>query len=170
MYDLTGQRFEKLLVLERDFTTKDYNKEARWKCLCDCGNISIVRSYLLRKSKTKSCGCLRVETINKVDNTKHGLHNTRTYHSWEQMKQRCLNPKATRYPTYGAVGVTVCSRWMNFENFLVDMGERPEGHTLDRINPYGNYEPLNCRWATYKEQVHNRRRNHAVSEEVSTLC
>lgn len=101
---------------------------------------------------------------------RHGMHNTKTYHSWEQMKQRCLNPKATRYPTYGGVGITICERWSEFKNFYEDMGIRPAGTTLDRINPYGNYEPNNCRWATYKEQVHNRRRNHVVPEEVTPLC
>jgi hypothetical protein len=101
---------------------------------------------------------------------KHGMWQTRTYHTWEQMKQRCLNPKATKYPAYGAVGVVICERWLEFKHFLEDMGERPVGKTLDRINPFGNYEPSNCRWATYKEQVHNRRRNHVVSEEVSPPC
>ncbi len=85
----------------------------------------------------------------------HGFHNTRTYHSWEGMKQRCLNPKATKYPEYGARGITVCERWRRFENFLLDMGVRPEGKTLDRIDGNGNYEPDNCRWATPLEQQQN---------------
>jgi hypothetical protein len=76
------------------------------------------------------------------------------------MKQRCLNPKATAYAYYGGRGVTICERWMSFDNFLADMGERPEGRTLDRIDPYGNYEPSNCRWATYAEQTHNRRKTN----------
>ena len=170
MYELSNQRFGRLLVLKDDLSQSKAKQEKRWVCLCDCGNTTTVRSSLLRKGLTKSCGCLRIDTIRLVDNTKHGMWQTRTYHSWEQMKQRCLNPKATRYPTYGAVGVTVCDRWLEFINFLQDMGERPEGKTLDRINPFGNYEPSNCRWATYKEQVHNQRRNYIVSEEVSPPC
>ncbi len=170
MYELTNQRFGKLLVLEKETTIKKNSRECLWFCLCDCGNTTIVRSYSLRSGGTKSCGCLKGLGTKGV-NTKHAMSNTRTYHTWEQMKQRCLNPKATRYPTYGAVGVTVCSTWVDsFEQFLKDMGERPQGKTLDRINPFGNYEPGNCRWATYKEQVHNQRRNYNVSEEVRPLC
>lgn len=170
MYKLDNQRFGRLLVLEEDTVQPKTHREKQWFCLCDCGNTTVTRSYLLRKGITKSCGCLRVDTIKNVDTAKHGYYNTRTYHSWEGMKQRCLNPNSTRYSTYGAVGVTVCERWFDFKNFLEDMGERPEGKTLDRINPYGNYEPGNCRWATYKEQVHNRRRSHVAPEEVSPPC
>jgi hypothetical protein len=73
------------------------------------------------------------------------------------MKARCLNPKHARYPKYGGQGVTVCERWLEFPAFLSDMGERPKGYTLDRKDPYGNYEPINCRWATPKEQRRNQR-------------
>lgn len=97
----------------------------------------------------------------------HGMYNTRTYHTWEGMKQRCLNPNATRYNEYGAVGIKLCDRWLDFKNFLEDMGERPVGKTLDRIDPFGNYESENCRWATPKEQSNNQRR-HKRSEEVAT--
>ena len=96
---------------------------------------------------------------------KHGQWQSKTYHTWEGMKQRCLNPNATRYPSYGAIGVTVCNRWLDFKNFYMDMGDRPEGKTLDRIDPFGNYEPSNCRWATRKEQQNNQRR-HKLAKEV----
>lgn len=80
---------------------------------------------------------------------------TRTYKSWQSMKDRCLNPKATRYSEYGAKGITVCDRWLVFENFLADMGERPAGKTLDRKDNKKGYEPANCRWATYAQQTRN---------------
>lgn len=170
--DLTGQKFNRLLVLERTYEGVK-TKQARWKCLCSCGTFKNVDSYSLTRNQTKSCGCLQRDNRTNRDTssfTKHGMYNTRTYHTWEGMKQRCLNPNATRYPSYGGVGVLLCKEWYDFDGFLKDMGERPEGKTLDRINPFGNYEPSNCRWATYKEQVHNRRRNHVVPEEVTPLC
>ena len=87
---------------------------------------------------------------------KHGMYRTPTYRSWDGMKQRCLNPKATGYSRYGGAGVTVCDAWLTFGNFLADMGERPEGTTLDRIDPTRGYEPGNCRWATRSVQNRNR--------------
>jgi len=96
-------------------------------------------------------------------NYKHGhsLRNGKespTYQSWRHMKYRCLNPNCSDYKNYGGRGIKVCERWMDFTNFLADMGEKPEGLTLDRINNDGNYEPGNCRWATWKEQRQNQRK------------
>ena len=88
----------------------------------------------------------------------HGQVGTGAYSSWQAMRARCLNPNNREYLRYGGRGITVCERWQSFENFLADMGLRPEGLTLDRINPDGNYEPGNCRWATWTEQRVNQRR------------
>ena len=102
-------------------------------------------------------------------NYKHGYDGTPTYKSWQSMKDRCLNPNATSYPIYGAKGIMICERWMVFENFLADMGERPEGTSLDRKDSNGHYEPGNCRWATAIEQSRNRKSTKLNTDKVKEI-
>jgi hypothetical protein len=121
-----------------------------------------VRGYHLRGGRVKSCGCLRKEKVvengrTNPSNLQHGMCGSPTYISWENMRQRCDNPNATGWERWGGRGITLCERWDSFENFLADMGERPEGTTLDRIDNDGNYEPGNCKWSTSKEQQANTR-------------
>ena len=99
----------------------------------------------------------------------HGWVGTPTYRSWSCMKTRCTNPKRKEWPRYGGRGITFCARWVSFENFLADMGERPEGMTLDRIDNDGNYEPGNCRWATAPEQAHNSRVTKLTAEQIEWI-
>jgi hypothetical protein len=155
--DLTGKRFGRLVVLALHAEKSRFG----WVCRCDCGGERIVRGSDLIRGMSKSCNCLRKEMFAKRS-TKHGLCRSRAYQSWKGMKARCFNPRDRAYPDYGGRGITVCERWLIFENFYADMGERPPGMSLDRINNDGNYEPGNCRWATVAEQLANRRpRRHS---------
>jgi len=88
----------------------------------------------------------------------HGMFGTATYRAWNDMKKRCLNKTNKSYKYYGGRGITICERWLTFENFLADMGVRPAGLSLDRIDNNGNYEPGNCRWTTHQQQMVNRRK------------
>lgn len=160
--DLMCEKFGRLRVVG-DHPNQRGN--AQWLCHCDCGTEIVVRACNLKSGHTQSCGCLHSEHSREqsLKNRTHG-HGGRdkkrsiTYNSWYNMKARCSNPKATGYENYGGRGITVCKRWLEFENFLADMGERPDGLTLDRKNNEGNYEPSNCRWATRIEQNNNTRR------------
>lgn len=123
---------------------------ALFLCRCICGTEKKIRGENLRSKKAKGCGCVS-------PGYRHGLTKTRTYSSWTHMKVRCLNPNGKGYYLYGGRGIEVCGRWSKFENFYADMGNCPEGKSLDRIDVNGNYEPYNCRWATPSEQTYNRR-------------
>lgn len=125
-------------------------------CECSCGKETSAMGHQLLKGTKKSCGCLRFE--NKGMKPKHGLANTPTYQAWANAKDRCHNEKAKAYPRYGGRGIVMCERWLDsFDNFLADMGLRPEDLTLERVDNELGYCPDNCKWATYTEQNRNRR-------------
>lgn len=169
--DIIGKRFGRLVVEclgERAACGK-----LRYVCKCDCGKTRLVHRQMLLKGGTKSCGCLRSEMLAERSRT-HGHttggKSTKIYRVWATMIQRCTTPTDQKYYAYGARGIRVCERWMTFENFLADMGERPEGRSLDRIDNDGNYEPGNCRWATNIEQAGNTRQNRYVVVNGTRMC
>jgi hypothetical protein len=148
--DITGSHFGRLTVLRRS-KTRARNRQAMWVCRCNCGKTITVRGDGLRTQHTLSCGCLRIDRI-----TRHGEARSVEYMCWFNMHLRCSDPAIHNFHRYGGRGIKVCKRWFDFKNFLSDMGRRPNGMTLDRINNHGNYEPSNCRWATPKQQAYNR--------------
>ena len=155
--DLTGQRFGRLVVKRRTDNAK-YGG-ARWLCTCDCGENTTCLSGNLRGGKSKSCGCFNKEIAIKTRTT-HGMSGTREYVTWRSMKNRCQNPNSTVFDHYGGRGITICKEWVDsFETFYRDMGDKPNGLTLDRIDTNGDYTPSNCRWATQSVQCRNQRRN-----------
>lgn len=174
--DLNGKIFDKLTILNRVKNSKSGN--AQWLCLCECGNNKFISGSDIIKGKTKSCGCIRKETTTKR-NLKHGhskrQNSSSIYMIWANIIQRCTNPKHIGYKNYGGRGIIVCDRWNpkrggSFENFLEDMGERPLGLTIDRINNDKGYHKSNCRWRTIKEQSRNKRNNIFISFNGKTQC
>lgn len=168
LIDLIGEHFGRLIVIQR--MDNDKNQKTRWLCQCSCGNKIIAQSGNLQSSNTRSCGCLAREG----NNMSHGHSKkgkwSKTYESWAAMVQRCTDPNCLAYHRYGGRGITVCSEWMQFKNFLKDMGEPPVGYQIDRMNNNKNYYKSNCRWATRKEQARNTRSNHLETFKGKTQC
>jgi hypothetical protein len=152
----SGDKYGRLTIVKEvePYVSPSGKTYRKFNCLCECGNITNVMLNKLRNNSTKSCGCYQKEKA-----TTHGLHKHSLYKTWNNMIHRCYHSNHIHYKYYGGRGIKICDRWLNsFQNFLIDMGERPEGTTLDRKNNDGNYEPSNCRWATPKEQIKNRRK------------
>ena len=136
---------------------KGKRRRSFWKCECLCGVIKEVSQISLRRGASKSCGCLRIDNLSETL-TKHGMSFTKEYQAWRDMKDRCKNPNNKHYKHYGGRNIQVCQRWAeNFQNFYNDLGEKPEGTSLDRLDPDGNYEPGNVMWRSFKKQTDNRR-------------
>jgi hypothetical protein len=167
--DLTNKRFGRLFVvaLARVVPEKDYR--VYWRCWCDCGAEKDIRSDGLTSGLAQSCGCLQKEVSAQFKGTgsptyKHGGKGCREYRSWSGMKSRCFDRNHPRYQDWGGRGITVCARWRDdFAAFLADMGPCPTGHSIDRINNDGDYEPGNCRWADAITQRNNRRDSKRAS-------
>ena len=160
--EMTGRVVGKLLVTGA--AASGSTGKLMWLCVCECSNVRWVDGARLRRAETKSCGCMKgAPTHGHTRRTTKGAPRSGTYSSWYAMIGRCTNERNTFFQKYGGAGVTVCDRWRkSFAAFLEEIGERPDGMTLDRIDTTGNYEPSNCRWATRKEQARNVRRNRYV--------
>jgi|ERR1035437_9183951 hypothetical protein len=155
--NLTGNRFGRLTVINRDLGNTKHG--ASWLCMCDCGTERVTTSKLLRAGKTQSCGCLQRELVRKRATT-HQLGGTPEHRSWAAMHTRCRNKNRPQWKDWGGRGITVCTEWSRFEQFLLDMGPRPSlKHTLDRIDVNSNYFKENCRWADRVTQNNNQRRH-----------
>ena len=171
---LVGLKFGRLTVVS--YAGKDAHCRKYWNCLCRCGKPTTVRGDELNSGDILSCGCLHSEIVSRMlkDRLKHGCsvrgHMTPEYHAWANMHTRCSNSKTREFKRYGGRGIRVCLRWNDFRNFLADMGQRPAGKTIDRIDNSKGYEPENCRWATPKEQARNTRQNVTFEFNESRRC
>jgi hypothetical protein len=161
--DITGQRFGRLLTIR--FVGVEDN-QAAWLFRCDCGTEKIITGGSVKSGGIQSCGCLKNDQRHK-----HGYYGTPTYYSWQAMKERCTKPNHPAYHRYGGRGISFCERWKEFVPFLEDMGERPDGLSLDRYpNKDGHYEKSNCRWASPSDQMRNTSSNRMITFDGETMA
>lgn len=167
-----GDKFGRLTVIK--IIPRVIGIQKRVLCVCECGNkTKSLSAHSVMSGGSKSCGCYKkdVAIIRGKNSRKHGMCFSKEYSIWKMMKTRCLQKTHARYKSYGAVGITVCHRWLKFENFFEDMGNCPtKKHTLDRKNGKLGYSKYNCRWATSAEQNRNRSSNHWITFKGEKLC
>lgn len=173
--DLSGTRFERLIVIRLSDCHMEPRGEmvTRWLCKCDCGRESVVLRNSLVSGKTKSCGCLRLECSVQMGaaNLRHGMSKSPEYKVWSCMRDRCSKPDHPNAKNYFARGLRVCERWQLFENFYADMGPRPgAGYSIERKNNDDGYSPANCKWTTRKEQASNTRVNRFIEYDGKRMC
>jgi len=170
--DYTGKRFGRLVVIKYVGLSK--NRSRLWECICDCGKVRTTQIASLLNGNTRSCGCyqkLVMKRLNATARFTHGMSRTITYTSWRSMLIRCRNKKDEHWPRYGGRGIKVCERWVKFEAFLEDMGERPSpAHTIERKRNDGDYELDNCKWATSHEQSRNKGNTRKYWFDGKRLC
>lgn len=158
--DLTGERFNQLLVIRR---AENQGRRVMWVCRCDCGGEIVTRGHSIQTGHTVSCGCVGLKRLSDHRYT-HGKYGSRAYGIWQGMKSRCYSPGNTSYRIYGGRGISVCQEWReSFEAFYRDMGDPPEGFSIDRKDPDKNYCLENCRWASSFDQARTKRSNIHVS-------
>lgn len=165
--DLTARRFGRLVVIK--FAGKNKWNIATWECSCDCGGKKTVCSSSLKCGYTKSCGCISKE---RPSHTKHGGKGTKLYTTWKAMRERCYTKSSSSYSRYGGIGVKICEEWNDFSIFKKWAMENgySEDLTIDRINPYGNYEPSNCRWVTKTQQSRNKKDTVYIKINNKLVC
>ena len=160
-----GQKYGRLTVISFDgiySTNRKYVYYKKWLCRCECGNICSVLDSCLKNGHTRSCGCYSRD-LTIARSTTHGKNKTRTHRIWNAMKERCSKESQYGYKNYGGRGIKICSRWLNsFENFFTDMGECPDGYSLERIDVNGDYCPENCKWIPMRDQSLNTRRTKYI--------
>lgn len=169
--DLSGRKFGRLTAVRQASEMPRRTSGLVWECACDCGSTTHVPVGYLTSGNTTSCGCAHREMVSALGkkSAKHSMTGSPEYRSWQSMRQRCNDPECKDYRNYGARGIKVCDRWEDFAAFYADMGDRPIGTTLDRIDNSGNYEPSNCRWADQKTQSNNRRANVVLTYDGKSL-
>lgn len=164
--DRTGERFGRLVVIERasDYIASNGKRHVRWLCKCDCGNECVVDVCCLVQGKVKSCGCLHEELL-RMGNITHGGRHDRLYKVYTNMKNRCYNANSDDFKYYGGRGIRICEEWLHdysvFRAWALENGydkNAPRGEcTIDRIDVNGDYAPANCRWVSMSVQTKNRR-------------